>query len=131
MTDRYCPPLPSGSVDLDKLHEADARGEDLAKAIEDATTRVEPLTEEQFAELPSLTGKTKAELLRIATDEGVEADEGMTNAAITDKITMARAAAPLVDEDGNLLNPPAGNVGDEPSTLASDAADSDAAGPTE
>jgi hypothetical protein len=36
------PPLPSGSVDLDALHKADAKGADLAKAIEAATSLKQP-----------------------------------------------------------------------------------------
>lgn len=42
MTEKTVPPLPCGSVDLAAVHEAAAKGKDLAKAIEDATTRVEP-----------------------------------------------------------------------------------------
>ena len=42
MTDKTMPPLPSGSVDLDALHRADAKGGDLAKAVETATTRKAP-----------------------------------------------------------------------------------------
>lgn len=36
------PRLPSGSVDLSALHEAEARGRDLDEALAKATTRVEP-----------------------------------------------------------------------------------------
>lgn len=36
-----CPPLPSGSVDFNKLHEAAKSGEDLSETVEKiATTRV-------------------------------------------------------------------------------------------
>ena len=38
----------------------------------------------------SLSGKNKADLQQIATDEGVEWDEGMTNAELTDAITAKR-----------------------------------------
>lgn len=41
---------------------------------------------------PSLHGKNKAQLIQIATDEGVEVNEEMTNAAITQAIEDARAA---------------------------------------
>lgn len=39
---KNCPPLPSGSVDLAVLHEAAAKGKDLAKAVEAATERPKP-----------------------------------------------------------------------------------------
>lgn len=44
------------------------------------------------AEPPSLSGKTKAELLEIAKDEGVKADKSMTNDAITKAIEAKRNA---------------------------------------
>lgn len=39
---RKMPPLGAGSVDLDAVHAADRRGEDLHKAIEQARVRDEP-----------------------------------------------------------------------------------------
>lgn len=120
MTDKTMPPLPSGSVDLDALHKADAQGKDLNEAIAEATTRVGPLTEDEFDALPSLSGKTKAGLLKIAEDEGVAADESMTNAAIGDAIVVHRAVTPVLDDTGKPINPPAGDVNDEPSELDGD-----------
>lgn len=38
---RKMPPLGAGSIDLDALHAADRRGEDLAQAIEKARVKVE------------------------------------------------------------------------------------------
>jgi hypothetical protein len=98
--DQSCPPLGTGSVDMNALHDAAIKGEDLDKALEDATTRVEPLTLEDLAELPSLSGRTKAELLEIAEAEGVVADDSMTNAAITDAVQQHRDAltAPATDQ---------------------------------
>lgn len=68
MTDeRKCPPLGMGSVDFGALHEAAARGDDLAQAVEDATTRVEPPA--------PLTGKELLEDLKaIAEAEGIVAE---------------------------------------------------------
>lgn len=48
-------------------------------------------------EPPSLSGKNKAQLIAIAADEGVEVNESMTNAAITEAIEAAREAD---DADG-------------------------------
>ncbi len=107
MTGQTCPPLPTGSVDLSVLHEADAKGADLNEAVERATTRVEPLTQAEFEELPSLTGKTKADLLKIAAAEGVDADDSMTNAAIVSAIEAVRAGEPVVDDRGSLVHPTA------------------------
>ena len=42
-------------------------------------------------EPPSLTGKNKAELLEIAEAEGVEIEDGATNAQIVDAIEAQRA----------------------------------------
>jgi hypothetical protein len=42
------------------------------------------------AEPPSLSGKNKAELQKIATAEGVTFDEGMTNAQLTEAIAAKR-----------------------------------------
>jgi hypothetical protein len=42
------------------------------------------------ATLPSLSGKTKAELLAIAADEKVDVEEGATNADIIDAIATKR-----------------------------------------
>jgi hypothetical protein len=48
----------------------------------------EPLID--AATLPSLSGKTKAELLAIAADEKVDVEEGATNADIIDAIATKR-----------------------------------------
>lgn len=118
MAELSCPPLGTGSVDLNALHDAAKQNKPITEAVLDnATTRVEPLTEAEFAELPTLAGKTKAQLLRIAEDEGVDANEQMTNSEIADRITIQRATAPVVDERGELLNPPEGDLSDEPGVL--------------
>ena len=44
-------------------------------------------------EPPALTGKNKAELLAIADAEGVDVEEGATNAAIVEAIEAARLDA--------------------------------------
>lgn len=48
----------------------------------------EPLID--AAELPSLSGKNKTELLAIAADEGAEVSEGATNAEIVEAIEARR-----------------------------------------
>jgi hypothetical protein len=48
----------------------------------------EPLID--AATLPSLSGKTKAELLAIAADEKVDVEEGATNPEIIDAIATKR-----------------------------------------
>lgn len=52
------------------------------------STEGEPLID--AATLPSLSGKTKAELLAIAAIEGVEIADGATNAEIVDAIEAHR-----------------------------------------
>jgi hypothetical protein len=53
MADKTMPPLPSGSVDLDALHKADAKGHDLAEAIDKATARKEPPKKAKAAAKPA------------------------------------------------------------------------------
>jgi hypothetical protein len=48
----------------------------------------EPLVDPE--DLPSLSGKNKAELLAIAADEGVEIEDGATNAEIIERIATKR-----------------------------------------
>lgn len=48
---------------------------------------------EEARDLPALSGKTKAELLAIAADEGVTVDDGATNAEIVEAIEEHREAA--------------------------------------
>lgn len=118
MAELVCPPLGTGSVDLSALHDVAKKNKPIDQAVlDDATTRVAPLTEAEFAELPALSGKTKAQLLAIAEAEGVAATDQMTNSEIADLITIERAKAPVVDEHGDLLNPPAGDLSDEPGVL--------------
>ena len=122
MAEETCPPLGTGSVDMNALHDAAHRGADLDKAIEAATTRVEPLTEEEFAELPSLTGKTRKQLAKIATDEGAQIDvndEALRNQDFIDAIEAKRNSTPVVDADGALLNPPLTPDGDATATADS------------
>lgn len=57
MADKTAPRFPCGSVDLDVLHEADAKGHDLAKALAKATTL--PKAPEPAAE-PAPAPATKA-----------------------------------------------------------------------
>lgn len=52
------------------------------------STAGEPLVD--ATELPSLSGKTKAELLAIASAEGVEVEDGATNAEIVTAIEAKR-----------------------------------------
>lgn len=42
MAEQVCPPLGTGSVDMNALHEAAKKNKDLAVALEAATTRVLP-----------------------------------------------------------------------------------------
>lgn len=41
-TESVCPPLGTGSVDLNALHQAAMKKQDLEVALAEATTRVEP-----------------------------------------------------------------------------------------
>lgn len=41
-TESVCPPLGTGSVDLNVLHQAAMKNKDLEQALVEATTRVEP-----------------------------------------------------------------------------------------
>lgn len=93
--DRKCPPF-SGSVDLDAVFAADARGDDLVKAVEEATAHIEPPAE--------LDGKLKAELVEIAESEGVEIAPNATKTEIVEAIEARRAADSL----------PADTIGGEP-----------------
>lgn len=100
------PALPPTSLDFNALHDAIADGKtgEEAIAIADLTPpapveeRTDSVTHpdstgEIFVEsLPSLTGKTKAELLAIAEDEAVTVEEGATNAAIVEAIEAKRNA---------------------------------------
>lgn len=47
---------------------------------------------------PSLSGKNKADLLAIADDEGVQADDSMTKAEIVTAIEAARVADEIGDD---------------------------------
>jgi len=49
MASKACPPLGTGSVDMNALHEAAMKGNDLARALEKATTRPEPSKPEATA----------------------------------------------------------------------------------
>ena len=56
MANTACPPLPSGSVDFNALHDALMKGEDPAKAVEKATIKVAaPAAEE--TDKPAPKGK--------------------------------------------------------------------------
>lgn len=61
-------------------------------------------------EPPVLKGKNKAQLLAVAEDEGVEIAEGLTNAQIVEAIELKRKAAPLIGEDGQPVDLPAGDL---------------------
>lgn len=122
MTDPVCPPLGTGSVDFNALHDAATNGENLVEAIAQATTKEEPLTEAEFSKLPSLSGKTRAQLEHIAAEEEVELTEEMdTNPKIAAAIQAKRDGLLVVDSAGTVLNPPQ----DEPNE--SDADDGDGA----
>lgn len=54
-----CPPLPTGSIDMNKLHEAAKKGEDLGEVAEKlATTRMRAnaVTKPEPADGPDRTG---------------------------------------------------------------------------
>lgn len=127
--EKTIPPLGTGSIDFNALHEAIEGGTEPAEALADATSRIEPLTEAEVAELPAVSASMlKARLTEIAADEEVTLDhlgDKPTNQEIVDAILMKRAAAPVVDEAGNLINPPPGNLDDEPSELGDGAGDTD------
>lgn len=91
MTEQTCPPLPAGSFDMNLLHEAFEQGADPAEAVALASNEPEPLTVEEVEALPSLSGKTRAQLDAIAEAEGVELLDGMTNAERVAAIDEHRA----------------------------------------
>lgn len=90
----HVPPLPSAVVDFNVLHDQLAAGDDPRIAAEKA---IAAGAGEPFPEYPSLSGKSKADLLKIADDEGAGVDDTMTNAAIADAIDANRSSGPLTD----------------------------------
>lgn len=98
------PALPPTSLDFNAFHEAIAEGKSGKEAIaiadlaptapaettDNSVTHPDPTGEIFVASLPSLSGKTKAELLAIAEDEDVTVDEGATNADIIAAIEAHR-----------------------------------------
>ncbi len=62
-----------------------------ADTIRRLTGHPEFEAEEAEPALPGLTNKSKAKLLAIAADEGVEIEDDATNAEIVDAIEAARA----------------------------------------
>lgn len=67
MADQVCPPLGTGSVDLNELHKAAKAGDDLEQALASATTGGPPLLEPE-----PVDGKKLVELREIAELEGVD-----------------------------------------------------------
>lgn len=55
----FCPPLPAGSVDFNKLHEAAKKGEDLDEAVHKVTTTVKPPRDEAKSQTRRAASKTK------------------------------------------------------------------------
>ena len=88
MADQSCPPLGTGSVDFNALHEAAAEGRDLSEALVAATTGAEPLPEP-----PSLEDRKLEELREIADAEGVDTTGLRSKADVTEAIEEHRAAA--------------------------------------
>lgn len=107
------PALPPTSLDFNALHDAIADGKTGAEAIEaadltppvpvedraDAVTHPDETGEIFVESLPSLTGKTKAELLTIAEDETVDLGDATTNAEIITAIEAKRNAPPAPSDD--------------------------------
>lgn len=52
-TETVCPPLGTGSVDFNALHDAAKKGQDLEAALEKATTRALPAEPEPEAAPPA------------------------------------------------------------------------------
>lgn len=85
MTDEVCPPLGTGSVDFNAIHEAAKNGKPLAEAIAKATTGGPPL-----AEPPTLADRSLDDLRTIAEDEGIETAGLRSKAALTEAIETNR-----------------------------------------
>lgn len=118
MTDKVCPPLGTGSVDFNALNDAAAAGDDLKEALAAATTGGEPEIADStvpIEPLASLSGLNKAELIRVADSENVDADATMTNADIITAIEAKRSAGDEFAEDYVApLGPVSADGSDEP-----------------
>lgn len=99
------PALPPTSLDFNAFENAIAEGKTGKEAIaiadlvppapvdqaDNSVTQPDETGEIFVASLPSLSGKTKADLLAIAEDEGVAVEEGATNADIIAAIETHRS----------------------------------------
>jgi len=85
-----CPPMGAGSVDLSVIHEADAKGADLTKAVIEATTPVSP---QRASDAPPAEPGKRDKLLADAAALGVEVREGATSIEIRQAIKAAPPAA--------------------------------------
>lgn len=107
------PALPPTSLDFNALHDAIAEGKTGAEAIAiadltppvpveeraDSVTHPDSTGEIYVESLPSLTNKTKAELLTIAADETVDLGDATTNAEIITAIEAKRNAPDAPSDD--------------------------------
>lgn len=112
------PALPPTSLDFNAFHDALAEGKTGKEAIaiadlaptapvdqaDNSVTHPDETGEIYVASLPSLTSKTKAELLTIAEDETVDLGDATTNADIITAIEAKRNAP---------LSPPEAPTGED------------------
>lgn len=89
MTDLVIPPLPAAPVDFNTLHDSLAAGDSPEMA------RAKAIAVGAGREVPTFTGlshKTKAQLLKIATDEKVQVPSDVENEVIVTTIEASRLA---------------------------------------
>lgn len=105
MPDQVCPPLGTGSVDFNAVHEAAKNGDDLVIAIQEATTGGPALTE-----APPLGDRSFDELKAIAETEGVDTTGLRSKAALAEAIEAHRAPPAFFAPDEPVSPPPLGPV---------------------